>query len=344
MTLTENMEIDFNDKNKIYIIAEIGMTHDGSLGLASKLTESAIKAGANVIKYQWHIAEEETTQDAPSPPYFTGETRFSYFKRTEFSLDQFKILVNQCIDQSVIPCVSVFSIESFRRAIKAGFQIIKIPSGEVTNIPLLREIASKDIPVIISSGMSDWKELDNAIEVFKGNKDLCILQCSSIYPTPPEKVGLNILSELKKRYKMPYGLSDHTLSGATSISAITMGAKVIEKHFTISKKLYGPDARFSLEPDEFRRLVEDIYYVKKALANKIDKNELDEYKEMKLIFQKSIFSNNFIKKGEKFDLNNLAFKKPGSGIPANEIDDIIGKISSKDIETGTMIKKEWIQN
>ena len=337
------MQIDFKDKNKIYIIAEIGMTHDGSLGLASKLTESAIKSGANVIKYQWHIAEEETTVDAPSPPYFKNETRFSYFKRTEFSIEKFKSLVKQCIDASVIPCVSVFSIESLQRAIKAGFKIIKIPSGEVTNVPLLREIALKEIPVIISSGMSNWEELDNAINIFK-NSNLCVLQCTSMYPTPPEKVGLNILLELKKRYDIPYGLSDHTLSGATSISAVTLGAKVIEKHFTISKKLYGPDARFSLEPEEFKKLVEDINYVKKALTNKVDKNNLDSYKEMKLIFQKSIFSNNFIKKGEKFDLNNLAFKKPGSGIPASEIDDIIGKISSKDIEKGTMIKIDWIQN
>lgn len=337
------MKIDFKDKNKIYIIAEIGMTHDGSFGLASKLTESAIKSGANVIKYQWHIAEEETTVDAPSPPYFKNETRFSYFKRTEFSIEKFKSLVKQCIDASVIPCVSVFSIESLQRAIKAGFKIIKIPSGEVTNIPLLREVALKEIPVIISSGMSNWEELDNAINIFK-NSNLCVLQCTSMYPTPPEKVGLNILLELKKRYDIPYGLSDHTLSGATSISAVTLGAQVIEKHFTISKKLYGPDARFSLEPEEFKKLVEDINYVKKALTNNVDKNNLDSYKEMKLIFQKSIFSNNFIKKGEKFDLNNLAFKKPGSGIPASEIDDIIGKISSKDIEKGTMIKIDWIQN
>ena len=192
--------------------------------------------------------------------------------------------------------------------------------------------------------MSNWEELDNAINVFKKNSNLCVLQCTSMYPTPPEKVGLNILLELKKRYKIPYGLSDHTLSGATSISAVTLGAQVIEKHFTISKKLYGPDARFSLEPEEFKKLVEDINYVKKSLINKVDKNQLDSYKEMKLIFQKSIFSNNFIKKGEKFDLNNLAFKKPGSGIPASKIDDIIGKISAEDIEKGAMIKKEWIRN
>ena len=337
------MKIDFNDKNKVFIVAEIGMTHDGSIGLASKLTESAINSGANVIKYQWHIAEEETTIDAPSPPYFTQESRFEYFKRTEFSIEQFKYLANQCLKASVIPCVSVFSIESLKRALQSGFKIIKIPSGEVTNTPLLREIAKTNLPIIISSGMSNWKELDNALKVFEKNTNLCVLQCTSMYPTPPEKVGLNILSELKKRYKIPFGLSDHTLSGATAVSAVTLGAKVIEKHFTISKKLYGPDARFSLEPEEFKKLVEDINYVKKALCNNVDKDNLKEYIDMKLIFQKSIFSKNIIKKGEKFKISNLSFKKPGSGIPASEIDNILDKVSTKDIEKDQMIKKEWIK-
>ena len=337
------MQIDFNDNNEVLIVAEIGMTHDGSIGLATKLTESAINSGANIIKYQWHIAEEETTKDAPSPPYFTQESRYEYFKRTEFSIDQFKLLVSQCLNASVIPCVSVFSIESLKRAILAGFKIIKIPSGEVTNTPLLRKVAQTNMPVIISSGMSNWKELDNALKVFRKNKNICVLQCTSMYPTPPEKVGLNILSELKKRYRIPIGLSDHTLSGATSVSAVTMGAKIIEKHFTISKKLYGPDARFSLEPEEFKKLVEDIKYVKKALFNNVDKDNLDEYIEMKLIFQKSIFSKNIIKKGEEFNINNLSFKKPGSGIPASDIDNILGKVSNKDIDKNQMIKKEWIK-
>ena len=136
------------------------------------------------------------------PPYFKGESRFEYFKRTEFTIEQFKYLVTQCINASVIPCISVFSIESLRRAIKAGFKIIKIPSGEVTNIPLLREVALTKFPVIISSGMSNWNELDNAINVFKENKNVCVRQCSSLYPTPAEKVGLNILDELRKRYKI----------------------------------------------------------------------------------------------------------------------------------------------
>ena len=125
---------------KVYVVAEIGMTHDGSLGLARNLTESAIASGADVIKYQWHIAEEETTRNAPSPPYFKGESRFEYFIRTEFSVEQFKELVALCKDGGAIPCVSVFSIESINRAVEAGFEIIKIPSGEVTNIPMLREV------------------------------------------------------------------------------------------------------------------------------------------------------------------------------------------------------------
>ncbi len=336
------MLIDFKDTNTAYLIAEIGMTHDGSFGLATKLTESAIISGASIVKYQWHISEEETTVNAPSTKSLTNETRYEYFKRTEFSIDQFKKLVQQCIKGNVIPCVSVFSIESLKRALKAGFKIIKVPSGEVTNIPLLREIAKTKIPVIISSGMSNWQELDNAINVFSDNQEICVLQCSSTYPTSPENVGLNILSELKDRYKIPYGLSDHTISGATSIAAVTLGAKVIEKHFTISKNLYGPDAQFSLEPNEFNKLAKDINDVKRALLKNIDKDNIEKYKEMKIIFEKSIFSKNKILKGEKIKLDDLSFKKPGSGISANKIDDLIGKVSLIDIKKDQMIKKEWI--
>ena len=335
------MHVDFENNNEIYVVAEIGMTHDGSFGLASKLTESAINSGVNVIKYQWHIADEETAINAPSTPNLTGESRYEYFKRTEFSTSQFKKLAQQCLDSNVIPCVSVFSIESLKRALLADFKIIKIPSGEVTNVPLLREVAQTKLPVIISSGMSNWEELDNALEILK-NKNICVLQCSSTYPTAPENVGLNILNEIKTRYKIPYGLSDHTISGGTSIAAATMGAKVIEKHFTISKNLYGPDAKYSLNPEEFKRLVEDINYVKNALINKVDKNDIEKYKEMKIIFQKSIFARNLIKKGNKINLKDLSFKKPGSGIPASNIDQVIGKISLIDIDKEEMIKEEWI--
>jgi N-acetylneuraminate synthase len=335
----------FNSKKntrKVYVIAEIGMTHDGSMGLAQKLTESAIDSGADVVKYQWHISEEETTRDAPSPPYFKSETRFEYFKRTEFSVAQFQQLVSQCKDRGVVPCVSVFSIESVRRAVQAGFEIIKIPSGEVTNIPMLREVAKTGLPVILSSGMSNWDELGQAVKELGDKENICVLQCSSIYPAPPEKVGLNILSEIQERFGTCIGLSDHTLTGATAVAAVALGARVIEKHFTISKLLYGPDARFSLEPQEFRQLVDDVNYVSSAISSDIDKDDLAAYGEMKQVFQKSIVAKTAIKKGDILSLENIAFKKPGTGIPASVVDEIVGRVYDNNAEPDDMIERDYI--
>jgi N,N'-diacetyllegionaminate synthase len=334
-----------NNDEKVKVVAEIGMTHDGSIGLAKKLTEAAIASRADVIKYQWHIAGEETVRDAPNPPYFKGESRFDYFTRTEFTVSQFSELVFLCKKNNVTPCVSVFSNESVRRALKSGFEIIKIPSGEVTNIPMLRIVAETGLPVILSSGMSNWDELSKAVDVFKkAGTMLCVMQCSSMYPTPPESVGLNILNEIKERFNTYVGLSDHTLTGATAVAAVTLGAKVIEKHFTISKSLYGPDARFSLDPDEFHQLVNDVNFVDKAMRSAICKDDLSAYSEMKNIFQKSIVARKKINPGDILTMENIAFKKPGNGIPASEIDQILGKVYEKEADLDTMIERNFLRS
>jgi len=333
-----------NSGQNVTVIAEIGMTHDGSIGLARKLTEAAVASGADVIKYQWHIASEETVKNAPSPPYFKGESRFEYFTRTEFSITQFTELAHLCKENNVIPCVSVFSNESVKRAVEAGFEIIKIPSGEVTNIPMLRIVAETGLPVVLSSGMSNWDELTKAVNVFKkAGTELCVLQCSSMYPTPPESVGLNILGQIREKFGTCIGLSDHTLTGATAVAAVTLGARVIEKHFTISKKLYGPDARFSLDPEEFRQLVDDVNFVAEAMKSGIDKDDLSAYGEMKDIFQKSIVAATKISKGDALTMDNIAFKKPGNGIPASEIDAILGKIYENEAEPDDMIVREYLR-
>jgi len=331
------------DDGSVYVVAEIGMTHDGSFGLAVKLTEAAIDSGAHVIKYQWHIAEAETTRAAPTPPYFTNEKRFDYFNRTQFSVDQFRSLADLCRGNNVIPCVSVFSIESVHCAQEAGFDIIKIPSGEVTNIPMLRVVRETGLPVILSSGMSNWDELDQAVDTLGNKKNLCILQCTSMYPTPAAKVGLNIIGELRRRYNTSVGLSDHTLTGATAVAAVALGVTVIEKHFTISKLLYGPDARFSLDPDEFKRLVNDVQYVSCAINSSVNKDDIGHFSEMKQVFQKSIVAKTAIKKGEVLTMDNLAFKKPGTGIPASRVDNILGKTYASDASTDDMINIKCVK-
>lgn len=314
----------------VHIVAEIGMTHDGSFGLAKKLIESAADSGADIVKLQWHIAEEETVADAPAPPYFSAEPRYEYFKRTEFSEDQFQSLSKFCKTLGVQSCVSVFSIESARRAVKAGFNILKIPSGEVTNLPLMEYLGTLKLPILLSSGMSTWAELDAAVGCLSNIQDLVILQCSSKYPTTAEHVGLNVLSEIKERYNRTIGLSDHTLSAASAVAAVCFGARVIEKHFTLSKLLYGPDARFSLEPDEFKQLVSDTKFVFQILNSPIEKDSISQYLNMKKVFQKSIVAKHQIHKGQLITMDDLAFKKPGDGICASKFRDLIGSVASKD--------------
>ncbi len=319
------------DPDHVYIIAEIGMTHDGEFDLARKLTEEAIAAGADIVKYQWHIAEAETLPDAPMPPYFTGEPRFEYFERTAFDVEQFSKLVDLCHSHDALACISAFSIESVRKIRQTSCDIIKIPSGELTNIPMLREVATSGLAVITSSGMSSWDELDCAVETLRPAPSLSVLQCSSQYPCLPEKVGLNVIDEMRKRYGLPVGLSDHTLTGATAVASIPLGSRIIEKHFTTSNKLYGPDAYMSLEPDDFRRMVEDIRFVSAALSETVDKSDIEAYADMKIIFQKSIMIQNGIKAGEVIGLDHLAFKKPGTGISAADVDMVVGKTVKRDL-------------
>lgn len=325
------------DPDYVYVIAEIGMTHDGSFGLAEKLTEAAIAAGADIIKYQWHIADAETLRDAPTPPYFTGEPRFEFFERTAFDVEQFSKLVDLCHSKGALACISAFSLESVEKILETACDIIKIPSGELTNIPMLREIATSGLAVITSSGMSSWKELDRAVETLRPAPSLSVLQCSSQYPCPPENVGLNVIGEMRERYGLPIGLSDHSLTGATAVASVVLGARIIEKHFTISRKLYGPDAYMSLEPDDFRRMVDDIRYVSAALAGSIDKSDVDAYIDMKDIFQKSIVASGDINAGQILGLDNLAFKKPGTGISAADIDAVIGKKVTRELNHNDML-------
>lgn len=319
-----------NIKKKIknlpyYIITEIGMNHDGVFNDALKLTKAAKGSEVNAVKFQMHIAEEETLKNAPPPPYFKSESRFDFFKRTAFSENQWRNLKNYCHKLGLDFIVSPFSIKAAETLKKIKVDAYKIASGEVTNHPLLEYIAKTKIPVLMSSGMSDWQEIDNAIKILKNNL-LVLFQCSSEYPCAPESVGLNVIEDMRKKYpNLIIGFSDHTLDNFSAIAVFMKGAKVFEKHFTLSKNAYGPDAKFSLEPKEMKKFVEGIEFIDKALKYKVNKNDLTKYKEMKSIFEKSIVATKDLKKGEMLRLIDLNFKKPGNGIKANKYKNLIGK-------------------
>lgn len=325
-------------RESVFIIAEVGSVHDGSFGNAQKLIEAAANCGVDAVKFQTHIPEAETLPDAPMPPYFKGEPRFEYFRRTGFTLDQWQALRQHCEDHGVTFISSPFSDEAVDLLEEVGISQYKIPSGEVTNTPMLKKIARLGKPVILSSGMSSWDELDRAVDtVREHNQQLMLMQCTSEYPCPYEQVGLNVMLEMAERYQVPVGLSDHTLTNYAVFAAVTLGAVVIEKHFTFSRKMYGSDAIHSLEPGEMIDLVQGVRAIEVLLASKVDKDQIQPYAEMKHIFEKSLVAEVDISAGSVIERSMIGIKKPGTGISAARLDEFIGRKASCTISAGTLL-------
>lgn len=316
------------------IIAEIGSVHDGSLGNAKLLALAAKNCGAQYAKFQMHLAEYETLKNAPSPKYFKTENRYKYFKRTNFSDENWIKLINFCKKNKIKFLCSVFSIEAAKKLLTFGVKEIKIPSGELTNTPLLKYISKKKITIFLSTGMSDWKEIDTAIKILKKNK-IILMQCSSIYPCPVERVGLNVLEQFKKKYKSPkidFGFSDHTQGHSAAILSLKYGANYIEKHITFSKLMYGSDAKLAMNLEDFKHYCKNINEAKKLIKFKVNKNNLNNYSKMKKIFEKSIYFNLDLKKNTIINFKHLSFKKPANGILAKDFEKIIGKKLKKDFK------------
>ena len=313
----------------IRIIAEIGSVHDGSFGNALKLIEAAAAAGADDVKFQTHIAEAESVASAPAPAYFSDEPRLAYFRRTSFTMEQWRRLADHAAGSGVTFLSSPFSLEAVDLLEELGIAAYKSPSGEVSNIPLLERIAQTGKPVLLSSGMSAWEELDLAVATVRGSCATTVMQCSSAYPCPPERVGLNVMKEMALRYGLPVGYSDHTMGLAAPLAAAALGATVVEKHFTFSRKMYGSDAKHSMEPDEFKQMVIALREVWTMLDNPISKADTAPYAEMKRIFEKSIVAAHAIAAGEIITAEALAFKKPGDGIPAREYQQLLGRTAKR---------------
>lgn len=324
----------------VNVIAEVGMTHDGSLGHAIRMAETAAECGVDAVKFQLHDAQAETTRAAPSPPYFRHETRWEYFERTAFTDDEWARLKRACEDAGVEFLCSVFSVEAVERLERIGVGRYKIGSGEVTNLELVRRVAETSKPVLLTSGMSSWAELDAAVAA--AGDDVTVLQCTSQYPTPPERVGLNVFAELRERYERPVGFSDHTLGNVAALAAVTLGATVVEKHFTLSRDMYGPDARFATEPAEFEELVDGIRELETMLANPIDKDDLAPVAEMKEVFEKSVVSTREIPAGAAISREMVAAKKPGTGIPARMLPEVLGRTARVDIAADTVLTEDLL--
>lgn len=324
------------------VIAEIGSVHDGSFGNAAKLIEAAAAAGVDAVKFQTHNAAAETLRGAPEPPYFQGEPRYDYFERTEFSLEQWRSLTEHCERCGVGFLSSPFSIEAVELLEAVGVERYKIGSGEVTNLPLLEIVAQTGKPILMSSGMSSWAELDGAVEVIRCQHDrLTLLQCTSEYPCPPEQVGLNVMLEMRDRYGLQVGLSDHTLSSSATLAAVVLGARAVERHFTFSRLMYGSDARHSLEPVELKALVQGVREVEAMLKAPVDKDEMAVLlRPMKEIFEKSVVAVVEIPEGRVIEEQMLGVKKPGTGIPARRLRELIGRRARRAIPVDSLVREE----
>jgi N,N'-diacetyllegionaminate synthase len=317
------------------IIAEIAQAHDGSLGTAHAYIDALAETGVDAVKFQTHIAEAESSIHEPFRVKFSKQdaTRFDYWKRMEFTLSQWKELKAHCDDVNLEFISSPFSNLAVDWLEEVGVKRYKIGSGEVSNWLMLGKIAKTGKPIILSSGMSNWEELDNAILFLKdfGN-ELSIMQCTTAYPTKPEQWGLNVIQELASRYGIPTGFSDHSGNIHACLAAAALGAKLFEFHVVFDKRQFGPDTLASITFDQTKELVQGIRQIQTSLSNPIKKDQIESFKDLKKIFEKSLAVNRALTKGTFLTAEVLESKKPtGYGIPAKDFSAVIGKKLKTDL-------------
>ena len=327
----------------VFIIAEAGVNHNGDMELAKQLVDVAVEAGADAVKFQSFITEELILNNVEKADYqkvTTGkaETQFSMLKKLEFAVDKMKILKAYCELKGVMFLTTPFDEKSLSLLDELDLNAYKISSTDTTNIGFIRKVAAKGKPVILSTGMCNMLEVEKAVQtVSEVNPNIILLQCTSNYPVPDDEVNLNVISTFKNAFNMNVGFSDHTPSIGASPYAVAMGAKVVEKHFTLDKNMIGPDHKASLDPAELTAYIKEIRKVEKYLGHAEKKPSLSELNTKKRL-QKSLVAARLIKKGTPFTEANLIAKRTGgAGISAIEYDQIIGKIAIKDFQINDVI-------
>lgn len=311
------------------IIAEVAQAHDGSLGTAHAYIDAAADAGADAIKFQTHIAGAESTPAEPWRVKFSRQdvTRYDYWRRMEFTADQWRALKTHADERGLLFLSSPFSIEAAQLLADIGVAAWKVASGEVANGPLFDAMIRHRAPVLLSTGMSDWAEIDAGVaRVKEAGLPLCVLQCTSKYPTAAEETGLNILDESRARYGCAAGLSDHSGQIFAGIAAAARGSQVVEVHIAWSKRSFGPDAVASLTIEELQLMCEGIRWTERALTP-VDKDAVAaELAPMRALFNKSCVATRALPAGHVLTDTDITLKKPGSGIPASGLSTIKGRI------------------
>lgn len=316
-------------KKHTLIVADVAQTHEGSLGLAHAFIDSVSKTGVDAIKFQTHIAEEESTRREKWRKKFSYQdvSRYDYWKRMEFSEDQWHGLKHHADEAGLLFISSPFSIKAVEILSRVGVFAWKIASGEVKNHFMFQAMEKTGLPLLMSTGMSPLLEIDAAVHKVKSmKKEFAVLQCTTEYPCPPEKIGLNLIPFFKERYCCPVGISDHSGSVFPGLAAAVMGAEIIEVHVTLSREMFGPDVSSSLTTSELKQLADGVRYIEIMRSNPVDKNEIAREKaEWKKLFGKSIVAKRDLPAGRTLRRSDLAFKKPGHGVAPEQMAEVLGK-------------------
>ena len=328
----------------MFLIAEVGQAHEGSLGIAHSYIDALAKTGVDAVKFQVHIAEAESSIHEPFRVKFSTQdkSRFDYWKRMEFTANQWQELKNHCDEVGVEFMASPFSNAAVNLLEQLGVKRYKVGSGEVNNFLLLQKIAATKKPLILSSGMSSFTELDETVAFLKNlNVEFSILQCTTSYPTRPENYGLSVIQKLKERYDVAVGYSDHSARIETCIAATALGAEILEFHAVFDRQMFGPDVSSSLEISEIEHLVSAVKNISVAQQHPVNKSDNSEFADLKNIFEKSLAVNKDLPAGHVLTFEDLESKKPkGYGIEASKFQEVIGRRLKTDLKQWDFLKEE----
>ncbi len=326
-----------------FIIGEVAQAHDGSLGMAHAYIDAIARAGAGAVKFQTHIAAAESTPGEPWRVKFSKQdaTRYEYWQRMEFTEAQWFGLRQHADECGIQFLSSPFSMEAAQLLDRVGVPMWKVASGEFNNTPMLDFMAASGKPVLLSCGMSRLEEVDAAVALFQSRQvPVTVLQCTSSYPCPPEKVGLNMLGEFRSRYGCQVGLSDHSGTIYPSLAAATLGVDVIEVHVTLSREAFGPDVSSSLTTPELRQLVDGVRFIERMMEHPLDKNaEAGEMASMRKLFTKSVVTLRPLPAGAMLKAEDLGLRKPGTGLPAERLPELIGARLTRALEAGQILSE-----
>ncbi len=335
-------------EDHVVVIGEVGLAHDGSLGTAHAYIDAIAEAGADAVKFQTHIAAAESRTDEPWRVRFSYEddSRYEYWQRMEFSPEAWAGLRRHAEDRDLAFLSSPFSLEAVQLLQGVGVAGWKVASGEVANTPLLDAVARTGQTVLLSSGMSSWAELDAAVERLRigGAGPLAVLQCTSAYPVAPERLGLNVLSEIPARYGCATGLSDHSGNIFAPLAAVALGARVLEVHVALSRALFGPDVAASVTHEELATLVKGVRTIEAALGAPVDKDRVAaEMAPMRSMFGRSLVARHLLPAGHELVDGDLTAKKPGGGLPPTELEALLGRRLRRGLRPDEVLQVEDVE-